>query len=95
LYLNTHSREYHTDKLTSCANEFTKESLIKLIKFRRRNCVHIFLEVSRNSYSIAAIFGEDMGDFNKSEIIGLDQSFPNNRAIKTPLERNPVLMGHY
>ena len=27
-------------------------------------------------YSLAAIFGEDTGDFNKPKIIGLDQSFP-------------------
>ena len=52
-----------------------KESLIKLIRFRRRNCVRMFHEVSSNSYSIAAIFGEDTGDFNKPKIIELDQSF--------------------
>ena len=35
----------------------------------------MFHEVSSNSYSIAAIFGEDTGDFNKPKIIELDQSF--------------------
>ncbi len=35
----------------------------------------MFREVSSNSYSIAAIFGEHTGDFNKPKIIGLDQSF--------------------
>ena len=34
----------------------------------------MFHEVSSNSYSIAAIFGEDTGDFNKPKIIELDQS---------------------
>jgi hypothetical protein len=37
----------------------------------------MFREVSSNSYSIAAIFGEHTGDFNKPKIIGLDQSFLN------------------
>ncbi len=37
----------------------------------------MFREVSSNSYSIAAIFGEDTSDFNKPKIIGLDQSFLN------------------
>ncbi len=35
----------------------------------------MFHEVSRNSHSIAAIFGEDTDDFNKPKIIGFDQSF--------------------
>ena len=35
----------------------------------------MFHEVSRNSDFIAAIFGEDMGDCNKPEIIGIDHSF--------------------
>ncbi|MBL7004900.1 MAG: zinc-binding dehydrogenase [Gammaproteobacteria bacterium] len=35
----------------------------------------MFLEVSRNSHSIAAIFRENIGAFSKSKIIGLDQSF--------------------
>ena len=34
----------------------------------------MFLEVSRNSHSIAAILGEDTGDFNKHKISKLDQS---------------------
>ena len=41
----------------------------------RMNCVRLFPEVSRNSYSIAVIFGKDMGNLNKSKIIGLDQGF--------------------
>ena len=32
----------------------------------------MFHEVNGNSYSIAAIFGEDTDDFNKPKIIGLD-----------------------
>ena len=39
----------------------------------------MFHEVSSNSYSIAAIFGEDTGDFNKPKIIELDQSFLKER----------------
>jgi len=35
----------------------------------------MFHEVSMNSYSIDAIFGEDSGTFNQPEIIGLNQSF--------------------
>ncbi len=35
----------------------------------------MFRKVSRNSYSIAANFGEGTGDFNKPKIIELDQSF--------------------
>ena len=35
----------------------------------------MFHEVSMNSYSIDAIFGEDNGAFNQPEIIGLNQSF--------------------
>jgi len=46
-----------------------------LINIGRRNCVRIFPEVSHNSFSIAANFGEDTGDCNKPKIIGLDQSF--------------------
>ena len=41
----------------------------------------MFHEVSGNSYSIAAIFGEDTDDFNKPKIIGLDQSFLNLLAL--------------
>ena len=36
---------------------------------------HNFFEVSSNSYSIAAIFGEVMGHSSQRKIIGLDQSF--------------------
>ena len=41
----------------------------------------MFHEDRSNSYSIAAIFGEDTGDFNKPKIIGLDQSFPKCSLI--------------
>ena len=34
----------------------------------------MFHEVSMNSYSIDAIFGEDSGTFSQPEIIGLNQS---------------------
>jgi len=37
----------------------------------------MFHEVSMNSYSIDAIFGEDSGAFNRLEIIGLNQRFLN------------------
>ncbi len=36
----------------------------------------MFHDVSSNSYSIAAIIGEDTGNFNKPKIIELDQRFP-------------------
>lgn len=42
----------------------------------------IFHEVRRNSYSIATNFGEDTSDFNKPEIIGLDQSILKDTAWK-------------
>ena len=45
----------------------------------------MFHEVSRNSYSIAANFGEDTDGFNKPKIIGLDQSFLKTPASPAPL----------
>ena len=72
-------------KVKHIGYKYIKESLIKLIaklvKIGRRNCVRMFREVSSNSYSIAAIFGEDTGDFNKPKIIGLDQSFLKGAGI--------------
>ncbi len=44
----------------------------------------MFHKVSSNSYSIAAIFEEDAGDFNKPKIIGLDQSFLKGKDISLP-----------
>jgi len=43
-----------------------------------------FFEVSRNSYSIAAIFGEVLGHSSQHKIIGLVQRFlkESNRIIK-------------
>ena len=40
----------------------------------------MFHEVSMNSYSIDAIFGEDKGAFNQPEIIELNQSLPRQRV---------------
>ena len=37
--------------------------------------LHNFVEVSGNSYSIAAIFGEVLGHSSQRKIIGLVQSF--------------------
>ena len=40
--------------------------------------LHNFVEVSRNSYSIAAIFGEVLGHYSQRKITGLNLSLLND-----------------
>ena len=63
----------------------------------------MFHEVSINSYSIDAIFGEDSATFSQPEIIGLDQSllkhlvlfFYGLISIDTPFENSQTKTNYH